>query len=105
MENINKEIEQTLASLDGIKRAKAPDALYGRVLKELAERREVVAKIIPIRSILRAAAVFGGIVLFNAASLFLMQKPKYTEGGHQPPPQTSKQVLARAFFQNQSLQF
>ncbi|HWY38844.1 MAG TPA: hypothetical protein VNY73_09815 [Bacteroidia bacterium] len=61
---IQKEVEKTLNSLDGMKRAEAPAFLYDRVLAHLEKEEARVVSISP-RMIWQAAACLAVLIALN----------------------------------------
>jgi hypothetical protein len=91
MDQIDKKTEETLRALDGIRPAHAPDALWDKTLRRIARAQK---RIVPLRTVLRAAAVFIGIVLLNAISL---RRTLETNNAGNAPIQV--QALAKDYFE------
>ena len=111
MRNVKKEVEETMASLNGIERAKASANLYELSLKRIAERQKNMMNIVPLRYVLRVAAAFAGLVLFNAVTFYLLQKPPQDLSNSNksvrevPQKPTASQAIAMTYFKNESIHF
>ncbi len=66
--NKKQKINDTLSSLDDIKRSKAPESLKTRVLESLSEIRQE-AKIVPMRYYYRAASVAAILLIMNLIAI------------------------------------
>jgi hypothetical protein len=116
MDDLDKRIEQTLASLDGIERAEAPDDLYDRTLERLARQQPLTVQLVPMRYVLQAAAVFVGILIVNIACLFFLKPSPHTvqvtpSGREEGQIATysdfnsARQAMASLYFEDKSLKF
>ena len=65
MKKNEKNIEETLNSLEGIKPVKAPEYLYARIKARIEEKTTKENVIVSINFLLRAACFFAGLIIFN----------------------------------------
>ena len=74
MDGINKKIESTLNSIDGLQRAEVPAFFHSRVQARLEKKLATTQEAwIPVR---RPAWVIASLVLLLTANVFLLTQPK-----------------------------
>lgn len=104
MEDFDKKIEKTLSSLDGLKQVEMPLDLEQKIKQQIANQRIKSARIVPIRTILLAAAVFSGIIILNVVTLLSDQMPQKNRVGERGQ-KTGIQAFASAYFNDSELDY
>lgn len=104
MENFDKKIEQTLSSLDGLKQVEMPLDLEQKIKQQIANQRIKSARIVPLRTILLAAAVFSGIVILNVVSILSANTTDNNRVGERGQ-KMGVQAFASAYFNDSSLNY
>ena len=97
MENIDKKIEETWQSIEGIQSAKAPDYLFAatkaRIEKKAGERKEQNKMLVSKNYLLRVACVFVGLIFFNL--LILKKSDEVAQTSEKP---NAAKVIADNYF-------
>lgn len=104
MENFDKKIEQTLSSLDGLKQVEMPLDLAQKIKQQIANQRIKSTRIVPLRTILLAAAVFSGIVILNVVSILSANTTDNNRVGEKGQ-KMGVQAFASAYFNDSSLNY
>lgn len=104
MENFDKKIEKTLSSLDGLKQVEMPLDLEQKIKQQIANQRIKLARIVPLRTILLAAAVFSGIVILNVVSILSANTTDNNRVGERGQ-KMGVQAFASAYFNDSSLNY
>ena len=104
-EQLKQKIEQTLSAFDGIERAVAPADLYEKLQKRLETQRKNVARIVPMSVVWRVAAAFVGVVVLNAAALFLYENRQDTEGSKTASKTIAAKAIAAKYFGNSTYNY
>jgi hypothetical protein len=74
MDDMNKKLESTLNSIDGLQRAEAPTFFHTRVQARLEKKLATPSEVwLPVR---RPAWVIASLALLLAANVFLLSQPK-----------------------------
>ena len=104
MENFDKKIEEILSSLDGLQQVEMPVDLERKIRQRIEKQQIKSARIVPLRTLILAAAVFAGIVILNVASLLLddsIAKNRVGASGQKVGIQT----FSTAYFTDSSLNY
>ena len=104
MENFDKKIEEILSSLDGLQQVEMPVDLERKIRQCIEKQQIKSARIVPLRTLILAAAVFAGIVILNVASLLLddsVAKNRVGASGQKVGIQT----FSTAYFTDSSLNY
>lgn len=104
MENFDKKIEKTLSSLDGLKQVEMPLDLEQKIKQQIANQRIKSTRIVPLRTILLAAAVFSGIVILNVVSILSANTTDNNRVGERGQ-KMGVQAFASAYFNDSSLNY
>ena len=104
MENFDKKIEQTLSSLDGLKQVEMPLDLEQKIKQQIANQRIKSTRIVPLRTILLAAAVFSGIVILNVVSILSANTTDNSRVGERGQ-KIGVQAFASTYFNDSSLNY
>lgn len=104
MENFDKKIEQTLSSLDGLKQVEMPLDLEQKIKQQIVNQRIKSTRIVPLRTILLAAAVFSGIVVLNVVSILSANTTDNNRVGEKGQ-KMGVQAFASAYFNDSSLNY
>lgn len=104
MENFDKKIEKTLSSLDGLKQVEMSLDLEQKIKQQIANQRIKSTRIVPLRTILLAAAVFSGIVILNVVSILSANTTDNNRVGEKGQ-KMGVQAFASAYFNDSSLNY
>jgi hypothetical protein len=104
MEDFDKKIEQTLSSLDGLKQVEMPLDLEQKIKQKIANQRIKSTRIVPLRTILLAAAMFSGIVILNVVSILSANTTDNNRVGEKGQ-KMGVQAFASAYFNDSSLNY
>lgn len=104
MDNLDKKIEETLNSIEGLQRAEMPDALYHKILNHVESLSPTEGRVIPLRRVLLAAAVFLGLVIANVSGVLLFNQQQNTEGGKNTAQLTAK-TISSAYFNDSTYNY
>ena len=107
MNKLDKKVDETLSSLDGIKKAEMPTDLYEKILKRIENQRNSSVRIVPMWRVLMAAAVFSGIVVLNILGLVSSENSANTirKDGGGARQKTGAQTFASTYFNDSHLNY
>lgn len=99
--DIDDKIEKLLDSLEGTKRAQAPENLFAQTLERIQSTGKIMngAQLIPMRIVWRVAAVFFGIALLN----FYVVKTYLQKSTSEKNEITSAESLKEIYFTDTTL--
>lgn len=104
MDNLDKKIEQTLNSIEGIQQAEMPDALYHKILNRVESLSPAEGRVVPLRRVLLAAAIFLGLVIANVSGVLLFNQQQNTVGGKNST-QLSAKTISSAYFNDSTYNY
>ena len=93
-----------MSSLDGLKQVEMPLELEQKIKQKIANQRIKSTRIVPLRTILLAAAVFSGIVILNVVSILSANTTDNNRVGERGQ-KMGVQAFASAYFNDSSLNY